>query len=250
VRCSHSLVLLLTIVAACSTSGSSPSSPSSPSSGSDGEARPSQPIETARSINQRFVAEDLDVDRFVGIFESESREVFRARDEIVGKLELTPGMAIADVGAGTGLFLESFAEAVGPEGRVYAVEISPRFLDHLRERSEREGLDRVTVVRADPRSVELPPASVDVAFVCDTYHHFEYPKETLASLLRAIRPGGSLVIVDFVRVPGVSADWVLDHVRADREAFSREIEEAGFERVGEIPVEELRENYVLRFRRP
>jgi ubiquinone/menaquinone biosynthesis C-methylase UbiE len=133
---------------------------------------------------------------------------------------------------------------------VYAVEISPKFLEHLRERAKREKLARVEVVEALEDSVELPGASVDIAFVCDTYHHFEYPQSSLASLHKAIRSGGSLVILDFDRVPGKSRPWVLEHVRAGKETFRQEIESAGFEFEREVSVEGLKENYVLRFRRP
>ncbi len=99
-------------------------------------------------------------------------------------------------------------------------------------------------------SVALPAASVDLAFVCDTYHHFEYPQSTLESLYAAIRPGGSLVILDFERIPGKSRPWVLEHVRAGKEVFRREIESAGFRFEREVTVEGLKENYVIRFRRP
>ena len=111
-------------------------------------------------------------------------------------------------------------------------------------------LARVEVVEGLEDSVALPAASVDLAFVCDTYHHFEYPRSTLASLYAAIRPGGSLVILDFERVPGKSDDWVLEHVRAGKEVFRSEIESAGFRFEREVKVEDLKENYVLRFRRP
>jgi ubiquinone/menaquinone biosynthesis C-methylase UbiE len=159
-------------------------------------------------------------------------------------------MTVADIGAGTGLFLPDFDRGVGSEGRVYAVEISPKFLEHLRERAKREKLARVEVVEALEDSVALPAASVDLAFVCDTYHHFEYPQSTLASLYAAIRPGGSLVILDFDRIPGKSRPWVLEHVRAGKEVFRREIESAGFRFERQVTVEGLKENYVLRFRRP
>ena len=86
--------------------------------------------------------------------------------------------------------------------------------------------------------------------MCDTYHHFEYPHSTLASLHQAIRPGGSLVVIDFERIPGESRDWVLEHVRAGKDVFTREIEAAGFELVEQVAIEGLKENYVLRFRRP
>ena len=201
-------------------------------------------------VNEHFLAEDLDVERFSEIFEGESREIYTARREIVRQLELEPGTAIADIGAGTGLFLPLFNAAVGPSGRVYAVDISPKFLAHLRERAQREELGRVSVVTGKARSAELAEASVDVAFVCDTYHHFEYPRSYLASLYRAVRPGGALVVIDFERIPGQSRDWVLEHVRAGREVFIEEIQRAGFVLEKEIEVDGLVENYVLRFRRP
>jgi len=200
--------------------------------------------------NDVFLADDLDVDHFVEIFEGESREVFANRDGIVEALALSPGMAVADIGAGTGVFLPAFDRHVGRTGRVYAVDISPKFLEHLRERVKQQDLASVEVVAGLEDSVELRGASVDLAFVCDTYHHFEYPQSTLASLFSAIRPGGSLVIVDFERIPGKSRKWILEHVRAGKADFTGEIESAGFRFDGEISVDGLKENYVLRFRRP
>jgi ubiquinone/menaquinone biosynthesis C-methylase UbiE len=220
--------------------------------GSGGAEAASKPKENSvrPGVNERFLAEDLDVEHFVGIFEGESREVSVQRKRIVEALALSSGMTVADIGAGTGLFLPDFDREVGAKGRVYAVDISPKFLEHLRERTEREELARVEVVKALEDSVALPAASVDLAFVCDTYHHFEYPQSTLESLYNAIRPGGSLVILDFERIPGKSSDWVLEHMRAGKEVFRREIESAGFRFEREVTVEGLKENYVLRFRRP
>ncbi len=200
-------------------------------------------------INEIFLSDDLDVGRYVEVFEGESREVFALRAKLADRLRLEPGDAVADVGAGTGIFVPLFAERVGPTGRVYALEIAPRFLDHLRARARREGLDTVSVVRAQEDSVGLPQASVDLAWICDTYHHFEYPQSTLASLMHAIRPGGSLVLVDFERIPGESPEWLLAHVRAGKAVFSAEIEAAGFVLVEEIETA-LVQNYMLRFERP
>jgi predicted methyltransferase len=88
---------------------------------------------------------------------------------------------------------------------------------------------------------------VDVAFICDAYHHFEDPGAMLASIRGALRPGGTLVVVDFERVPGRSPDWVLKHVRAGKDEFRAEIEAAGFRFEGEVKL--MRENYFLRFTR-
>jgi SAM-dependent methyltransferase len=212
----------------------------------------SEPVEVSvrPGVNENFLSENLDVEHYVEIFEGESREVFVHRERIVEALAMSSGMTVADIGAGTGLFLPAFDREVGSEGRVYAVEISSKFLEYLRERTERENLARVEVVKGLEDSVELPAASVDLAFVCDTYHHFEYPRSTLNSLHTAIRPGGFLVVLDFERIPGESQDWVLEHVRAGKEVFRQEIESAGFRFEREITVEGVEENYVLRFRRP
>jgi predicted methyltransferase len=201
-------------------------------------------------INDTFLDETLDVEEYVERFEGESRDVYARRLEITEALALSPGGRVADIGAGTGFFSFLFAERVGTSGRVDAVEISPAFLKHLREQRTERGLEQLRVVEGSARSVELEPDSIDLAFICDVYHHFEYPSDTLASLHRAIRPGGSLVLIDFERIPGVSPEWLLEHVRAGREVFIAEVEAAGFRLDEEIEIEGLDENYVLRFSRP
>jgi ubiquinone/menaquinone biosynthesis C-methylase UbiE len=199
--------------------------------------------------NDKYLRPDLDVPAWVRSFESPGREVFDKRKEIVAGAGLRPGAAVADVGAGTGLFTMLFAEAVGPQGKVYAVDISPKFLAHIASRVKRAGVKNVATVRGSDRSIELPAASVDLVFLCDTYHHFEHPKESLASIKRALRPGGALVVVDYRREPGKSKAWVLDHVRAGEAAVAAEIEAAGFVRdTGKLPA--LDENYFLRFTVP
>lgn len=210
--------------------------------------RPVDEAAVAQDLNERFLQEDLDVQEFVGTFEVESREIFTRRAAIVEFIGLQPGDRVADVGAGTGLFMARLSRAVGPQGTVFAVEISPSFVAHLRRRARSEGLTNVEVVHAAEKDVLLPRASVDVAFLCDTYHHFTYPRTTLASLMRAIRPGGSLVVVDFERIPGVSQEWILGHVRAAKEQVIAEIHAAGFEYLGEEDAG-LEENYLIRFRR-
>lgn len=200
-------------------------------------------------VNAPFLSDDLDVGEFVERFEGESREIAAQRELIALHLGLRPGMTVADIGAGTGLFMADLAHGVGEHGTVYAVELAPRFVEHLRRRAADEGLDRVEIVPCTERSVELPPASVDVALVCDTYHHFEYPRSTLASLHEALKPGGLLVVVDFERRPD-SRPWVLDHVRCGSEQVIAEIEAEGFRLVDRPPVPGLSENYLLRFRKP
>jgi ubiquinone/menaquinone biosynthesis C-methylase UbiE len=157
-------------------------------------------------------------------------------------------MVVADVGAGTGLFTRLLAKAVGPDGQVYAVDIAPKFLEHIQKTSRDAGLKNVTPVLCSQDSVDLPSASADLVFVCDTYHHFEFPQRTLASIHRALKPDGRLVVVDFIRIPGVSSDWVLGHVRAGQEVVEKEIAAAGFEKVDESK-DLMKENYLVTFRK-
>ncbi len=195
-------------------------------------------------INDAF--RNPDAKEFTERFEVESREVYSRRKEIVAACEIKPGMAVADIGAGTGLFTRLFAEAVGPEGKVLAVDIAQNFLDHIEKSAREVGLKNVETVLASVDSTGLPPASVDLAFICDTYHHFEFPHKTMTSLHRALKPGGRVVLIDFRREPGRSTDWVLDHVRAGQHVFESEIIAAGFRKVSEN-ADLLKENYFVVF---
>jgi predicted methyltransferase len=190
---------------------------------------------------------DANPERWMSVFERPGRELFDRRREIVQALELRPGMSVADVGAGTGLFTLLFAPAVGASGRVYAVDISEPFITAIRERAADAGHDNVIGIVNQQRDVALPADSVDLVFIADTYHHFEYPAAMLASIRDALRAGGMLAVLDFRRIPGLSSDWVMGHVRAGREQVTDEIRAAGFELIDE-PVE-LQGNYFLRFRK-
>jgi FkbM family methyltransferase len=195
-------------------------------------------------INDNF--KNPDVAKYVGTFEGESREVYVHRKDIVAACGVKPGMVVADVGAGTGLFTRLFAEAVGPTGKVYAVDIAPEFLDHIKATCAEQKITNVETVLATDRSTELKPSSVDLVFICDTYHHFEFPSRTMASIHAALKPGGRLIVIDFHRIEGKSSEWILGHVRAGQEVFEKEIIEAGFKKVGE-ETGFLKENYFVRF---
>ncbi len=200
-------------------------------------------------INKRFLSKDLKVDDWVKRFEGESREVSVHRKAIVAALNLPANARIADVGAGTGLFLPQFSKAAGSAGKVYAVDISPRFLEHLRKRVAKEGMSNVEVVTGTATEVKLAAGSVDVVFTCDTYHHFEQPAKTLASIRSALKPGGTLIIVDFHRIPGKSSDWILNHVRAGQKLVRKEIEAAGFSFSRDLKVKGLVDNYAIEFKK-
>ena len=198
-------------------------------------------------INEKFLDPNLKVDDWLKRFEVESREVFDARQQVLDACKVKKGSCVADVGAGTGLYTRMFAEAVGGGGWVYAVDINPRFLEHIQARAKQERHGNITSVLCREDSVTLPPDSVDLIFICDTYHHFEYPKSTLASLVRAMKPGAEMVVIDFERIVGKSRPWILGHVRAGKKVFRQEIEDAGLRFVEQVSVDGLEENYFLRF---
>ncbi len=180
-------------------------------------------------------------------FEREGREVFDHRDEILAALAIAPGMRVADVGAGTGLFSLAMARVVGDGGVVFAVDVQAYFLEHIAARARDEQLGNVKPVLADQQHTGLAPETIDVALLCDSYHHLERPRTYLADLHAALVEGGRLVVIDYDRTrPGTRA-WMKDHVRADPEEFRREIEGAGFRLIAAPAL--LRENFVMVFER-
>ena len=197
-------------------------------------------------VNDTF--RDPDPKAFTERFEIESREVFAKRKEILDAIKLKPTDVVADIGAGTGLFTRLFASNLGPEGRVIAVDIAQKFLDHIEVTCREQNLRNVEALLCTDDSTELPPESVDVAFICDTYHHFEFPQKTMTSLLKAMKPGGRVILIDFKRIEGESSDWTMDHVRAGQEVFEAEVLESGFRKADEIK-DLLKENYMVVFER-
>ena len=198
-------------------------------------------------INDSF--KDPNVQEYIEKFEIESREVFQRRDAILAACAVKPGSTVADVGAGTGLFTRLFSKSVGDQGRVIAVDISKNFLEHIAKTNREQDLRNIDTLLCTADSTDLQAETIDFAFICDTYHHFEYPTKTMASLHKALRPGGRLVVIDFKRVEGQSTPWVMSHVRAGQEVFEKEILECGFVKL-EQKENLLKENYFLVFQKP
>jgi ubiquinone/menaquinone biosynthesis C-methylase UbiE len=198
-------------------------------------------------INAQFA--NANVKEFIKRFESNDREVYVKRNEIVRSLGLKPGMAVADIGAGTGLFTRLIADQVGPEGKVYAVDISSEFLNHIATQAKQREQHQIVIVRGSQDATNLPRASVDLVFLCDVYHHLENHEKILDSIRQALRPGGSLVLVEFDRVEGKSSEFVLKHIRASQNRFRQEIVAAGFEPVSTRGTPPLKENFMARFRK-
>ena len=198
-------------------------------------------------INDRWRSEQIGP--LIGTLEAESREIFTERFKIGAVVGPPPGTVIADIGSGSGFMTNVFSHQVGSGGKVYAVDINATMLEHVAEGAKEAGLANVETVLCTDKTANLPDESIDMAFICDTYHHFEYPMNTMTSIWNALRPGGQVVLIDFDRIEGVTSAFFMDHVRAGQEVFTQEIIDAGFELISVHDVDFLEENYVLRFRK-
>ena len=199
---------------------------------------------TAKELNKSF---DTDMAQWAERFEHEGRAVYDKRFEILDAMGLKPGMDVADIGAGSGLFSRLIALRVAPEGTVFAVDISKNMVDHIAKTAQGEKIANLKPVLGDPRSPKLSPNSVDVVCIIDSYHHFEHPADMLAQINQALRPDGVLVLIDFKRIEGISRDYLLKMVRAGEGTFTDEFLNAGFELI-ERRDDMFPENYLLKFK--
>ncbi len=248
--------IALVCVSACATRTTSPGETTPASSPTETSelppaAEPTEPVKDEPSahpgINDHYFQPGGPA-RYRRILEAETREIVQRRNDIVDAIGLRAGMTVADIGAGTGLLTTEIAARVGARGRVYAVDIVPEFLALIRRRAAEDGLRNVTVIHGEEKAAGLDPNSIDLAFMCDTYHHLEFPHAYMRSVFLSLRPGATLVLVDMKRVEGESSPSVLRHVRASKAAVIGEVEQAGF--VFRSETELLEENYYLYFLRP
>jgi SAM-dependent methyltransferase len=138
-----------------------------------------------------------DLAAYLAKLEGEDRAGWQKPDEVVAALGLRPGGVAADVGVGPGYFALRMARAVGPTGRVHAIDAEPRMIALLRERAAAAGLSDVVRPHLAAGGAPLVPEPVDVILVVNTFHHFPDGAGTLRALAAHLRPGGRLVNVDF-----------------------------------------------------
>jgi len=178
--------------------------------------------------------------------EVDSKELSR----LVEILDVDPGETFADVGAGDGRYSVALARTVGESGRIYATEVDPSDLQTIEERVRRENLRNVEVVRGTQETTGLSEASCDGILLRRVYHHFQKPAAMRASMRRALKDGGLLLIIDF----GTRRSWSRpEGVPASREGHGiekdllvSEMELAGFQRVEDLAWEDG--DYALLFR--
>jgi arsenite methyltransferase len=131
-----------------------------------------------------------------------NRSGWQHTDRVVEALGIRLGDTVADLGAGDGYFSFAFADAVGPTGRVYAVEIDPEKRADLREEIRSRGYENILLTSATTADSGLPPDAVDLAFFCNAYHHFEERVHYMRHLRGTLRSDGRIAILDGRNDPG------------------------------------------------
>lgn len=184
---------------------------------------------------------------FLDSMEVGSRELYAARDAVLAAAKIPAGARIADIGAGTGLYSLMFADKVGPKGVIYAVDIEPRFLKLISQRAADLDVGNVVAVLGRDKDITLPPSSVDVVFIADTYHYFSDRAGIMATVREALAPGGRLIILDYTLDETHKDDPSRAHVRFGKAGMISEVTSFGFTLVDEPEVPGLKEIYMLVF---
>jgi len=128
--------------------------------------------------------------------ERQEREMEENTTQLLKNLAIKPGMAIADIGAGSGYHSALLSKMVG-DGKVYAVDVEPEMIAYLNDRIKLEKLSAIVPVLSTEQGVSFPANAIDMMLLVDVYHEFSYPYEMAQSMLNALKPGGKLVLVEF-----------------------------------------------------
>lgn len=142
-----------------------------------------------------------DINMWVEVFEDPKRDEWQKPDEVVKELNLKAGDVIADIGAGTGYFTRRFAMAAGPDGKALGLDIELSMIKYMKEDAKKLGLKNYEARLVKTDDPELEPASVDVVFLCNTYHHIENRVDYFKKLSRSLKENGRIVVVDFLKKP-------------------------------------------------
>ena len=164
---------------------------------------------------------------FLNMLNKEASSASSKPDEIIAGLGIGEGDAIADIGSGGGYFTMVFATKVGKAGRVYAVDVKPKYLEFIRRKAAREGLDNVSCVLGTSSGIDLPEASIDLLFARNVFHHLPDPSGYFRTMIRYLKPGAKVAIIDHKPKRGLSFVSLFKH-HTPGETVVREMERAGY----------------------
>jgi ubiquinone/menaquinone biosynthesis C-methylase UbiE len=187
-----------------------------------------------------------EVERFARHFDSPERDAWQKPGEVVRLADLRAGQVVADVGAGTGYFLSYWSKAVGEHGRVLALDVEPNMIEYMKRRVRQNGWGNVEARVVAPEDPNLPPSTVDRIVIVDTWHHIDDRATYGAKLARALKPAGSVLIVDFTLESDMGPP--VSH-RLPPEQVVSELEAGGL-RAQIVQGEALPKQYVVRGAKP
>lgn len=158
-------------------------------------------------------------------YEGFGRDRWQQPEKVVRSLEIPAGSQVADLGSGGGYFTFRLAGAVGPAGKVYAVDIDRGLNDALASRAQAEAIRNIEVILAQPDDPGLPPAAVDLIFTSNTYHHIQNRVRYFANARKYLRPGGRVAIIEFN-----GNDWLaaLGGHYTSADTIKHEMKQAGY----------------------
>ncbi len=128
--------------------------------------------------------------------ERPDRETEEQPAKTIEMLDLQPDDVVADIGAGTGYFSLRMAAKV-PDGKVYAVDIQPEMLEAVTFLKEENKITNVETILGQKENPNLPSESIDLALMVDAYHEFAYPREMMEAIIKALKPGGRVVLLEY-----------------------------------------------------
>ena len=132
-----------------------------------------------------------------GWLDRPEREKEEAVSVMIRNLGLKPGMVVADIGAGSGTISFPMAKLVGPTGKVLAVEIQQEMLDIIAQKAAKQGTKNVKGILGTIKDPKIGPASADLMLLVDVYHEFDYPYEMVTNMVKGLKRGGKLVLVEY-----------------------------------------------------
>lgn len=185
-----------------------------------------------------------DAERWSKVFDDPERAAWQKPAEVAAALEIEPGMVVADIGAGTGYFLEYLSREAGPRGMVLAIDTEADMVAHMGRRMSAAGVTNVVPVLALPGDPFLPRGRIDRILIVDTYHHIDDRLAYFGRLRDTLTPGGRLAIIDFFKKP-LPVGPPPEH-KLERAFVVEEMVEAGWRLAGE-PEKLLPYQYFLIF---
>jgi ubiquinone/menaquinone biosynthesis C-methylase UbiE len=186
-----------------------------------------------------------DAEKWSKVFDASERDAWQKPAEVVTAMNLSAGLVVADIGAGTGYFLPHLSKAVGESGQVLGLDIEPDMVAFMTTRAEKEQLANVKARQIPTDGPGLDAASVDRILIVDTWHHIDARPAYAAKLKDALKPGGAVYVVDFTLEANQGPPK--EH-RLAAEVVAKELEAGGL--TTKILEETLPDQYIIEAKAP